>query len=582
MAPKTRRFWGLTSQKVYAAPWERAALAGLLVLTGTLLAYLAWRTGVTADEPGHMVGARLYWQGADRLPPGDMPPLIKIAGGWMLRQMPIPLPADLGRPGDMRREWEVGLAMMEKIPYGRIQSTVFRARLPMIVFPLMSTVLVWLWARTLFSPPTGIIAAALFALEPTSLAHGALFKNDHAATFAYLLFWFSIWLYWRSQSFSRAALVAVATAVCMMAKLSLLFLFALAPGLIILAGLSRDRWRGVVRALLMAIGVCALAYVLVLAGAQFDVLQLNDVDLDRLDADRTIPEWFTSVAQIFTVIPIPARMWAGTLTLMSGLGYEMPVYFLGEIRPHGHPLYFPIALLVKAPVTLIAFAAIGAALLIQGFFRRRFTAADLWWVLPGPLYVFLASRVPIQLGVRLILPALPFAVLTCACAIEWMRKQRHGRWVAATGIALFAFETARVYPHSMAFFNVAAGGPSSGFRYLADSNLDWGQGLGELQRWAKKHTDAPLSISYFGADMIFRYFREGTVLLLPPPWTDALAKGRTVVAPQPGIYYAISPTMLPGQFFLPKYRDFYSAFKQMTPIARPGYSIFVYRVDAVK
>src|ERR1017187_200335 len=52
-------------------PWERIALSTRLVLTGGLLMFLAWRTGVTNDEPGHLVGANLYWGGSDRVPPGD-------------------------------------------------------------------------------------------------------------------------------------------------------------------------------------------------------------------------------------------------------------------------------------------------------------------------------------------------------------------------------------------------------------------------------------------------------------------------------------------------------------------------------
>ena len=32
-----------------------------------------------------------------------------------------------------------------------------------------------------------------------------------------------------------------------------------------------------------------------------------------------------------------------------------------------------------------------------------------------------------------------------------------------------------IYPHYLAHFNEAVGGPRNGYRYLVDSNLDWGQ-----------------------------------------------------------------------------------------------------------
>ncbi len=547
-------------------------MAALIALTGALLAYLAWRTGVTVDEPGHLIGAHLYWKGADRLPPGDMPPLIKLVSGWTLRRSSLSLPADLGKPGDVRREWESALTMMERIPPSRIQRVFFSARIPLIVFPLLSTLILWRWARDLFSPITAIVAAALFALEPTSLAHGAILKNDHAATFAYLLFWYAMWRYWRRASLANAAWIALATALCMLAKLSLLFVFGVAPILILLPHIKPFR----AIALAHAVGAGALAYAIVLAAAQFQVHWLSDADLDKLAADRTIPEWFSRAAEAFEVLPVPAQMWAGTVSLMSGLGYEMPVYFLGQIWPHGHPLYFPIALLVKAPVSLIVLGFTGAVLLTIAIVRRRLTWADVLWIVPGPLYLFLASRVPIQLGVRLILPALPFGILLAAYCMEQVRGSRAGRVALAAMLALFVFESARIYPNGIAFFNLAAGGPGAGFRYLADSNLDWGQGLGDLARWTRAHRIPSIRLSYFGADAPLRYFDPTEFETIPPPWIDRFAKGPQLI-PEPGHYYAISPTLLPGQFFVPKYRDYYARFRSMTPIARPGYSMFVYK-----
>jgi hypothetical protein len=553
-------------------PWERIALGSILVVTCTLLVYLAWRTGITVDEPAHLVSAHLYWQGRDRLAPGDMPPLIKIVGGWSTAGTALPLPEHLGDPGETRHEWPVSLAMMERLQPPRIGRIMFLTRLPMVIFPLMTIGLLWWWARQLFSPVTALLTAALFALEPTALAHGAIFKNDHAATFAYLLFWFAVWRYWRVPSIRSAMLIAIAIGLCMLAKLSLLFLFAAGPLLILI---RRPRWGTAA----IASATCAIVYALVLAASEFQARLLTVTDIAQLSANKSIPRWFALVSHVFTIIPVPARMWAGTVALMSGLGYEMPVYFFGSIWPHGHPLYFLGAVAVKAPVTLIAFGFTGAALLAVALWRRQLAWTDVFWIVPGPLYVFLASRVPLQLGVRLILPALPFGLLVVSYAIERLRRERAGRAFVAAGLALFAFEAVRVYPFGMVFFNVAAGGPSAGDRYLADSNLDWGQGLGELARWARAHQAGRVRLSYFGTDMMYRYFRDEEVQPIAPPWNAALAKGPELI-PEPGHYYAISPTLLPGQFFAPKYHDYYARFRAMEPVARPGYSIFVYRVDA--
>ena len=41
----------------------------------------------------------------------------------------------------------------------------------------------------------------------------------------------------------------------------------------------------------------------------------------------------------------------------------------------------------------------------------------------------------------------------------------------------------RVHPNYLAYFNEAAGGPAQGWRWLVDSNVDWGQELPGLKRY---------------------------------------------------------------------------------------------------
>jgi hypothetical protein len=558
--------------------WERSSIFILLIVSAALLGYQAWRTGVTVDEPAHLLSARLYWEGADVLRPGDMPPLIKIVSGWVPLLHGLPLPDDIGRPGEDRHEWEISLDMMGKLEWARLQPLFFRSRLPLIIFPLLTIVLVWWWARQLFTPLIGVLAAAIFALEPTALGHGALLKNDHASTFAYLLLWYALWRYWRAGTLRTVALTGLAVGLCLISKLTLLFALVLAPVLMLVGDVVQGRLRK--RSLAYCGLVPAMAYLVTVAAVQFEVHTLSRLELWRIDSNANIPFLFATAARIFTVIPVPDRMWEGLLTLISGSIVKMPVYFFGEMHPAGHPLYFVGALLVKTPVGLIVLGAAAFPLLVRALLRRRLQWTDLAWVLPGPLYVLLASSVPYQMGIRLVLPALPFGILLAMFAVDRLRLSKPGRWAAAALLLLFAGEAVRIYPHGIAFFNVAAGGPSSGHRYLADSNLDWGQGLGDLELWARKNNALPVKLSYFGNDNMFRYFRDYEVDVIAPPWNAELAKGITRIRPEPGHYYAISPTLLPGYFFDPKYRDFYAEFRAMKPVARPGYSIFVYRVDS--
>lgn len=60
------------------------------------------------------------------------------------------------------------------------------------------------------------------------------------------------------------------------------------------------------------------------------------------------------------------------------------------------------------------------------------------------------------------------------------------------GCALLATiaNTLRVYPHQLAYFNEAAGGPENGYRHLLGSNVDWGQDLYYLQEWLAARSSA--------------------------------------------------------------------------------------------
>src|SRR5206468_348874 len=45
-----------------------------------------------------------------------------------------------------------------------------------------------------------------------------------------------------------------------------------------------------------------------------------------------------------------------------------------------------------------------------------------------------------------------------------------------------------------------AGGPANGYRYLTDSNVDWGQDLKRLARYLQQHrADSPVKLAFLGS-----------------------------------------------------------------------------------
>ncbi len=532
-----------------------------------LLIFQAKHLSLTVDEPTHLLSAYLYWNGRDRLPPADMPPLIKLAGGWTIRSLALPVPANLGHWGDTRHEWIESVNMISSATHPVLADLAFRARLPLIVFPLLTAVILWRWGRALFSPYTGLLMAALFAFEPTALGHGAIFKNDHAAAFAFLLFWFTAWRHWRRPPVSFAALMGGVAALAVLSKFSLLILLPVAVVVVAARCVTENprTWR---RLALAQFTLLTAAYLLILAVYQLDTRRLQESDLAVLDA-TTAPLPVKAAARVFLVLPAATNMWKGVVALFQDASHVKHIYLMGALREDGHRLYFAAATAVKASLGVLILFEAGLVLM---------------WRMPGIaplalapllLYAGAASMANLQLGLRLILPALPFAILICGAAIHAWNRTRY-RFAGPVCALVLAVESASIYPYGISFFNVLAGGPAQGLKYLSGSNLDWGQSLPALAETLDRNKWHGVKLFYFGGDTPFRFVSYSQIQFMAPPWSPELAQGERL-EPEPG-YYAISAAMLSGQLFDVRYRDYFDAFRRLEPVERAGHSIYIYRI----
>ncbi len=550
------------------------ALAAVLSLQAVALAWQAWTVGVTVDEPAHLLSAALYWRGQDRLYPRDMPPMIKLAGGWVPNRIGIPIPSD-SNAWKRNSEWDSALVMMSRMKPERVQRVFFWARLPLIVFPLGVSLILFLWVREVLGDWPAIAAAFLFAFGPTSMAHGSLFKNDQAATFGYILFWWRAWKYWNKPSWPNLIWLAAGVLAGLMAKLSMLLLVGVGPLLILARSLRPLLIR---RPLAHAAALTVIVYGVTLATSWFDIRRLAEPVVREVYENPRSPLWLKAGASVFERIPAPKLYWDGIVSLAASHADGNPVYLLGHREPQGSPYYFLIASAVKFTAALQLLLIAGLALALWMLARGESSYGILAFLLIPPLlYVGLASTASMQLGVRLILPAVPFAAFLSAFVFA-APARRLSPAIPAAGLALLAFlalQSARYYPHGMSFFNIWAGGPENGLRYLADSNLDWGQDLPSLSQWVHEHKIQHLRLFYFGTDTPWRFFDDNLLETIPPPWGPNLVKSNPF-HPDPG-YYAVSATLLPGHFFAEEYRDYFKAFREAEPIGRAGHSIFIYK-----
>ena len=197
-------------------------------------------------------------------------------------------------------------------------------------------------------------------------------------------------------------------------------------------------------------------------------------------------------------------------------------------------------------------------------------------VVPVVVFLGVAMASGINIGLRHILPVFPFILLLAAAAAKMLLASpgRLGPAVVAVLLVGGTAEYADAYPHPLGFFNRFVGGPANGYKYLADSNLDWGQDLKPLKAWMAGEGVSHVNLAYFGQADPAYYGIDCTHLPGAPNFAiDLIARPRL-----PG-YVAISPTILQGVYAPPFWRLFYAPFKDLTPAVIVGGSMRVYWVD---
>ena len=361
-----------------------------------------------------------------------------------------------------------------------------RARLAMVLNALVLGALVYRWARELYGPRPAIVALVLTCFSPNLLAHLPLVTPDGTLATTVFAAAYAVWRYARRPTVGRAALGGLAIGLSLLSKFTaLLFLPLWAAAAA--AAVWRCRWRGVGQA-----GAAALIALVVLDAGYFFAgvgRPLQPEGLKSRALERTARNPAGACAS--RLLPKP---------FLRGLDFQWAHvaggewgFLMGEHSRRGWPHYFLVAFLIKTPVGLhLLLLAV-----VLGMWRVWLRGAK--WITPTALclaapalllFAWMSLCNSIDIGFRYVLPMLPFLhVLASRIAVGPWRRPRLAGAVLCAGVVAYAAESAAAFPHYLAFFNAWIGGPSQGYRYLIDSNLDWGQDARHMQRYVADHSD---------------------------------------------------------------------------------------------
>lgn len=532
---------------------ERWASIVLFLLLWLFASFPIRATSMVIDEGMHLASGYAILRTGDYRLVEEHPPLVKV---WMA--FPLLFVPDISDPRALPA-WEEALtnpsasvpllrvAQSTITSYHPIDRLVFPARIMVALLALLLGAVVYRWTADLKGERTGLLALFLLTLDPNILAHSAVAGTDLGAAFTITLalFFFARWL--RRPTILRLALTGTTLGMALGTKTSSVLLVPL----ILLLGIL-THFRRFPLGMAMLLGIAGLT---LWALYGFEIAPLPGTDILFPAASHLIP----------------------FLRLRQHIADGHSAFLMGETSQYGWWYYFPVAFALKTPLPTLLLLLISCVSLS---FRRRSpllgTLIRRWGpvVVFPTLYSFGVLFSPINIGYRHLLPILPFLFITISAGIACIPLRRLRSGLIVIGLTWLGVGTLRIAPHYLAFFNELAGGPDNGWRYLAASNTDWGQGYKDLARFQQEHGLEEVYLSAFLPTYdpaIYGVVYEP----LTPMWGTTPPVFPSRFNPPPGDY-VISATTLDGIPLADP--EMYDWFRKREPDARIAYVLFYYRV----
>ena len=566
-----------------------ALLAGGLVVYAALAVSSMLTTSAVYDETAHLPAGYTYLTLRDFRMNPEHPPLVKELAALPLLLMDVRMRTALPAWA-LGQEWEFGHRFLYQ--WNDADHLLFWGRLPVVALGCALGAAVLLWTRRRFGPVAGAIAFFLCLLSPDVLAHGQIVTTDLAVALFLFLSVIAFHSVTERVTVSRVVLAGLATGAALASKFSALVLVPILVALAVVVALSSRpltaaRYRAAPRDItglgprlamlaLVLFAIGAIALVFVWATYAFHPRLANDADaaaslswsrLDRPGAARAV------LRALHGVGILPDAYVYGLATVLHDTEGR-PAFLFGRISEQGWWYYFPATFVLKTPLALLALLALPLFGRRDKDERRRRARVFLW--VPVAIYVAATLTRHMNIGHRHLLPIYPFLFVGAgAAAARAIEASRGRRWTVVALALWYAVSVLHVHPHYLGYFNEVAGGPSQGWRYLVDSNVDWGQDLKALKNWTDAHGVTQLKLSYFGsADPV--YYRIPCEMLPSKMHPDPDRITREI---QPGELVAVSVTNLQGVYFEGADRRLMNRLRASTPVDRVGYSIFIFRPD---
>lgn len=509
-----------------------------LALTVFLSIMNARNDSMIYDEDAHIPAGYSYLKTFDmRLNP-EHPPLLKDLSAIPLLFINPALDTtkDFWEQNPNDAQWNSGKSFLFNSGNDPDQ-IIFWSRLPIILIFVLLSLFIFFWTKEIAGIGAGLLAFTLFTFDPNILGHNHYVTTDLgiAAFITFVFYYFLKFL--KNPNRKNVWLLGLFLALVQLTKFSSVLIFPVFGLILIiyaiaklarhpkdtnlkfrLNNLRKYIWKFII-AFAISIAIVWIAYFLSTFNMPEEKLpQIVDHYFTKGDAmSVNAKKAIISLNENPILRPMAIYLF-GVFRVFQRVAGGNVIYFFGQISTHGFFSYFPVVFLLKTPLTTLAliFSALAIALYnlfkrlrvdskverfgsfsyvytrLRSFVRTRTTESLLL------LFIFIYCLTSItgrlNIGLRHLFPIFPFIYILVAKTIfSFLKKikprieKRLAYGIVIVLATVLIFETIAVYPNYMSYFNSLAGGSKNGYRYVTDSNADWGQDLKRLKNWIEEY-----------------------------------------------------------------------------------------------
>lgn len=527
-------------------------VAGLLTIMAAVMFFSSHGDSAIVDEIAHIPSGYSYITTGDyRLNP-EHPSLIKdmAAVPLLFVRVKFPYAYWAANVGSVNNQWEVGWKFIYR--FGNNPDTVIiLARIPVMMLSLLLGLLVYLWAKELYGKKAGIFALVLYVFDANIIAHSRFVTTDLGISFALFLHMFTLYRFIKKPNWKTLLLAGATFGIALVTKFSAAILapvYVVVFGMMVLKRGGKDqknifaittdpRWyrrflgTAVSLGLITFIGVVLMWLFYIPHTMNMPAQVQKDLIVESLPGSPLNPALIKMANNVLTR-PLGQYI-LGFSMVSSHVEGGHDAFLLGQVSNKGWWYYYPVAIALKTaiPVFIITISVLSCMLYCE-FAKKSppsipikdwFTETYLW-VLPAAL-LFMGMTGSINLGIRYMLPVYPFifvfvSKLAGFIDFEWIKSLlNHKKEILKTkalnivmtiaiGVLVlwYVFGSLGTYPYYLSYYNEFVGGYQNGYKYLTDSNTDWGQDVKRLAKWVEKEGIDKIYVDVFPGSMPASYY----------------------------------------------------------------------------